>query len=157
MPNAQDLTSSGVLMSTGITFIAIFLGLRQWYESRARDPSLSDFDRGYFARQDLRRGLGVAIMLILALGIWIGARIEPRVDGKANLVFVQAWFVISVLILILLAVALLDWLETRLYARRLRRSLARERAELLRQVFGKRAPAPSDPDPISAPEYDDEE
>ena len=71
MPNAQDLTSSGVLMSTGITFIAIFLGLRQWYESRARDPILSDFDRGYFARQDLRRGLGVGIMLILALGIWI--------------------------------------------------------------------------------------
>ncbi len=67
-------------------------------------------------RQDLRRGLGVGIMLILALGIWIGARIEPRVAGKANLAFVQAWLVITVLILILLAVALLDWLETRLYA-----------------------------------------
>ena len=96
--------------------IAIFLGLRQWYESRAREPILSDLDRGYFFRQDLRRGLGVGIMLILALGIWIGARIEPRVAGKANLAFVQVWFVVIVLILILLAVALLDWLDTRLYA-----------------------------------------
>jgi hypothetical protein len=54
-------------------------------------------------------------------------------------------------------VALLDWLETRLYARRLRRSLARERAELLRQVFGKRPAAPGDPDPASEPEHEDDE
>jgi hypothetical protein len=151
---AQDLTSSGVLMSTGIMMIAFFLGLRQWYESRDRDPNLSDFDRTYFSRQDLRRGLGVAIMLILALGIWIGARMEPLIAGKANMTFVQVWLVVIVLILVLLVVAMLDWLATRLYARRLRRSIARERIELLREVFGKSASTHEDP--ISQPEQDDD-
>src|ERR1700733_6364985 len=59
MPIAQDVASGGVRMAAGITLIAVFLGLRQWYESRAREPDLSDLDRTYFIRQDLRRGLGV--------------------------------------------------------------------------------------------------
>jgi len=150
MPIDQDLASNGVLMSTGITLIAVFLGLRQWYESRAREPNLSDLDRTYFFRQDLRRGLGVAIMLILALGIWIGTRMEPLIAGKANLTFVRVWLIVIVLILVLLVLALLDWLANRLYARRLRRSIAQERVELLREVF--RKSASPDGDPSSEPE-----
>jgi hypothetical protein len=152
MPIDPDLASSGVLMSTGIALIAVFLGLRQWYESRAREPNLSDLDRTYFFRQDLRRGLGVAIMLILALGIWIGASMEPLIAGKANLAFVQVWLVVSLLILVLLVLALLDWLATRLYARRLRQSIARERIDLLRQVFRNRKSASADGDPSSEPD-----
>ncbi len=139
MPIAQDLASNGVLMSTGIMMIAFFLGMRQWYESRAREPNLSEHDRRYFFRQDVRRGLGVLVMLLLSLGIWIGARVEPLVAGRANLTFLHVWLVVIVLILILLTLALIDWLATRVYARRIRRSLARERVELLRQVFGKSA------------------
>ncbi len=154
MPIAQDLASSGVLMSTGIMMIAFFLGLRQWYEFRAREPNLADIDRGYFARQDLRRGLGVAVMLVLALAIWIGARIEPKIAGKANLTFVQVWFAVIVLILVLLVLALFDWLATQVYARRQRRSIARERVELLRQVFGR--PASDRDDPTLDPEQDDD-
>ena len=153
MPIAQDLASSGALMSCGITLIALFLGLRQWYESRARGPNLSDLDRGYFSRQDLRRWLGVVIMLVLALGIWIGAKTEPKIAGKANVAFVRVWLAVIVLILVLLALALFDWLATRVYARRLRRSLARERVELLREVFGKSA-SPDD-DPSAEPDEDD--
>jgi hypothetical protein len=145
MPIDPDLASSGLLMSAGITLIAVFLGLRQWYESRAREADLSELDRTYFVRQDRRRGLGVAIMLILALEIGIGARMEPLIAGKANLSFVQVWLVVIVLILVLLVLALLDWLATRSYARRLRRSIARERVELLRQVFRKSASADGDP------------
>jgi hypothetical protein len=142
---AQDLSSRGVLMSTGIMMIAFFLGLRQWYESRARERDLSDLDRSHFARQDLRRGVGVAVMLMLAFFIWIGARIEPKIAGKANLTFLEVWLAVVVLIMVLLFLALMDWLATRTYARRLRRSLARERVELLREVFGRSPSAENEP------------
>ena len=41
----DDLASASLLISSGITLIAAFLGLRQWYEWRARDVDLSDRDR----------------------------------------------------------------------------------------------------------------
>jgi hypothetical protein len=131
----DDLASSSVLISSGITLIAAFLGLRQWFEWRARDGSLSDQDRGYFFRQDVRRGLGVAVMLMLAAGLYFGSRIPPKVDGHANLTFVQVWLAIGGLIIVMLGLALLDWISTRLYARRQHRFLASERRKILRETL----------------------
>ena len=92
----DDLASSSLLISSGITLIAAFLGLRQWYEWRARDVGpLAIATAVYFFRQDVRRGLGVAVMLILAAGLYFGSRIPPQVAGHANLTFVQVWLAIS--------------------------------------------------------------
>jgi hypothetical protein len=135
----DDLASSSVLISTGITMIAAFLGLRQWYEWRARDAELTDDDRSYFLRQDVRRGLGVAVMLILAAGLYFGSRIPPKVGAQANLTFVRAWLAISGLIIVMLGLALLDWISTRLYARRQHRDLASERRKILRDTFRTKA------------------
>ncbi len=44
----EDLASASLLISSGITLIAAFLGLRQWYEWRARETELPDHDRRYF-------------------------------------------------------------------------------------------------------------
>ena len=98
---SQDLASASLLISSGITLIAAFLGLRQWYEWRAREVDLSELDRKYFFRQDLRRGLGVAVMLILAAGLYFGSRIPPKVADHANLTFVQVWLAISGLIIVM--------------------------------------------------------
>ena len=117
MRNADDLASTSLMISLGIALIAVFLGLRQWYETQARESDLSEFDRAYFARQDVRRGLGVALMLILAAGLSIGARIAPRVNGRANLTFVEIWLGEIALLFVLIALAGLDWLATRRYAR----------------------------------------
>jgi hypothetical protein len=135
MPPAPDLASSSLLISCGIAMIAVFLGLRQWYEWRARESNLSDLDRGYFLRQDLRRGVGVAVMLILAAGLYIGSRVPPKVGGAASLVFVEVWLAISGLIIVMLGLAVLDWISTRVYARRQRRFLASERLRLLREAI----------------------
>jgi hypothetical protein len=135
----DDLASSSVLISTGITMIAAFLGLRQWYEWRARDAELTDDDRSYFLRQDVRRGLGVAVMLILAAGLYFGSRIPPKVGAQANLTFVRAWLAISGLIIVMLGLALLDWISTRLYARRQHRDLASERRKILRDTLRTKA------------------
>jgi hypothetical protein len=134
----DDLASSSLLTSSGITLIAAFLGLRQWYERRARESDLSDRDRVYFFRQDVRRGLGVAVMLILAAGLYFGSRIPPRVAGHANLTFIQVWLAIVSLIMVMLGLALLDWISTRLYARRQHRSLASERERILRETLRKK-------------------
>lgn len=133
----DDLASASTLISSGITLIAAFLGLRQWYEWRARDAELTDHDRRYFIRQDVRRGLGVAVMLILAAGLYFGSRVPPKVDGRANLTFVHVWLAISALIIVMLGLALLDWISTRLYARRQHRSLASERQRILRETLRK--------------------
>jgi hypothetical protein len=136
---SQDLASASLLISSGITLIAAFLGLRQWYEWRARDVDLSDLDRSYFFRQDVRRGLGVAVMLILAAGLYVGSRIPPKVADHANLTFVRVWLAISGLIIVMLGLALLDWISTRLYARRQHRELSSERRKILKETLGKRS------------------
>jgi hypothetical protein len=134
----DDLASSSLLISSGIALIAIFLGLRQWYEWRARGGDLSDDERGYFFRQDVRRGLGVAVMLILAAGLYFGSRIPPKVAGHANLTFVRVWLAVITLIVVMLGLALLDWISTRLYANRQFRSLASERRRILRETLRKK-------------------
>jgi len=145
MLNADDLASASLTMSIGITLIAAFLGLRQWYEKQARESDLTDLDRRYFSRQDVRRGLGVAVMLLIAVGISIGARIEPRVNGRANLTCFFVWLGVIGLLVVMIILAGLDWLATRLYARRLRRSMARERIKLLHDVIRESAKTHSNP------------
>jgi hypothetical protein len=160
---------TSVVLSVAIAAVAAILGLRQASERRTREPSTSEADRNHFSRQDLRRGLGVAALLLLALGILVGSRLEPRVRidrheariegdqpapadepakrppaSRANLRFVGLWVGVIALIPILLTLALLDLLATRRYAERHRRTLARERIELLREL--RHAEDPGDED-----------
>jgi len=134
---AADLASSSLRISSGVALIAVFLGLWQWYEWRARERDLSDLDHGYFFRQDVRRGLGVAVMLILALGLFFGSRIPHKVARSVNLTWVVVWMAIIALVVLLLVLALFDWVSTRSYARRQRRSMARERQKIVRDVLRK--------------------
>jgi len=134
MPIADDLASTSLMMSLGITLIAAFLGLRQWYEKQAREPDLADADRRYFSHQDVRRGAGVAVMLLVAAGLSIGARIEPRVNGTLNLAYLGVWLGVLGLLVVMITLAGIDWLATRQYARRHRRSIAEERIRLLLEI-----------------------
>jgi hypothetical protein len=149
MPIAAELASSSARISSGIALIAVFLGLRQWYEWRSRSPALSDVDRGHFWNQDLRRGLGVAVMLVLALGLYFGSRMPHKVAGRANLAFVEIWLAIVALIVVLLVLALFDLVSTRSYAQRQRRSIARERQRMLRDALQKGHTPPADRPPDS--------
>jgi hypothetical protein len=126
MPPAQDVPSASLGLALGVSLIALFLGLRQWYERRARNLDLSDADRSHFARQDARRILGVVILFAIAAIVAITARLAPAVQGKANPAFAELWLIVLALIVVLLALALLDWLATRVYYRRQRREMIRE-------------------------------
>jgi hypothetical protein len=177
MPTTSSLElSTSLMLSVAIAAIAVILGLRQWWEHRVRDADLSDVDHKHFFWQDLRRVSGVLLMLILALGIYVGSRIPPIIsdfpldaddkqairavagtwvdtwiNGEANPRFVGLWFVVIVVLMTLLALALFDWRATRRYARRERQALAGERLKILRDTFRRadshRNGHPQEPEP----------
>ncbi len=164
MPASGDLASTSLMVSLIVAGVAIALGLSQWSGSRDRDADLTEADARDFLRQDCRRGFGVALMLLLALGIFVGSRISPLINtefpydlevrqsvraisgawvetwvgGRANPLFLTIWLAVIILLVILLALAFFDWLATRRYAHRQRSSMARERLEILRETFRRR-------------------
>ncbi len=132
MPRADDIPSASVGLAAGLCLIALFLGLREWYERKARSSDLSPADYRHFWHQDMRRGLGVGVLLAIAVLALAGSRIEPRAAGRANVLFVALWFLVLTLIIVLLGLALADLLATRAYALRQRRQMLRESMEAIR-------------------------
>jgi hypothetical protein len=160
MPIANNLAVTSLALSIAIGGIALALGLLQWSQRQTRDAEVNDADRVYFIRQDWRRAFGVLLMLIIAVGIYVGSRIppliprapldpdvmqavgiiagtwvEPSIERHANPRFLTVWLVVITLLVTLLGLALFDWIATRRYAHRLRRSMALERIEILRETF----------------------
>jgi hypothetical protein len=139
MPMSQQAAVVSLALSLGVAAVAVLLGWRQWQERRRREPELTPADSRHFARQDLRRGLGVLVLALLAVGLAAGSRVEPRVAARTNPLFIPLWLGILGLSFVLLVLALLDWLATRLYARRHVRAIARERLAILRDELRRRA------------------
>ncbi|AGA26009.1 hypothetical protein [Singulisphaera acidiphila] len=140
MPLAQRTAAVSLALSIGIVAVAIVLLIWLWYERRERDTELSEHDARHFKRQDFRRALVALILLVLAFEIFVGSPMEPIVRGRKNYAFFVIWLSAFALILGLLLLAMLDWLATRLYARRHLQQLARERLEILREEQQKDAP-----------------
>jgi len=127
MPPAADASEVVSLVLGGIVLLsAIILGWRHWREYRNRPHDLAPLDQRHFARQDFRRSLGTIVLLLLGLALVIGGRMSPRVNGQANLKFVQLWSGVAFLMVVLLILAMLDWFSTRLYARRHKHRLIQE-------------------------------
>jgi heme exporter protein D len=154
MQPAYDPTSSGLFLALGTGMIAVFLGLRQWYEWRARDPDLPAKDRSHYRRQDLRRIAGVVLLLWLAVEIWAGCRIPHRIATRPNPTFLFIWLSVGIKLIVLLALAMLDLLHTRRYARRQRRSMILERLKLVRDA--RRQSSHAQAPPRSEPPQDSE-
>jgi hypothetical protein len=136
---SQPTGTVSLALAIGVTIVAGLLALRQRNERRHREPELSDADARYFTRQDLRRAVAGVVMVLVALGIAVGSRIEPKLAGRANPWFLAVWLAVFVLLLVLLWLALLDWIAIWLYARRHRRAIARERLQFLREEKKRRA------------------
>jgi hypothetical protein len=137
MPRAWGTAPVSLALSIGILAVAVRLAFWLWSDRRQREPELSAADTFHFARQDRRRGLVVVILLLLAVGISVGSRIDPKLVGRRT--FALIWLSVSVLLLFLLVLAMFDWLATRIYARRHLRALAKERVEILRDELRRRA------------------
>jgi hypothetical protein len=144
MPADPRLAS--VILAVAVIAVAGLLALRQFQERRNRAPDLSEADLLHFTRQDIRRFLGAGVMMLIALAILVGSRINPRVGGRPQRwLFAGVWLFVFMLITMLLILAARDWLATFTYARRHRRALADERREALAALA---------PEPPSTDEYE---
>ena len=146
---AVDLTGpASVVLAVMVALTGVFLAYRIWHDHRTRPPGaiVSPLDENHFAREGLRRCLGSIVMGLLAVGIFLGGRVAPQVGGKANPLFVQVWAGVVLLLLALVLLGMLDWVSSRIYARRVRARLTREglaivEAELRQKLADKRARA----------------
>lgn len=134
---------AGPVLTAAVLAVAAVLALRQRAERRVRAAGLTAEDRRYFARQDLRRLTGVAVLVLIGLGMTWGSQLDYRGDVPSKRLFLTVWLIVILLVLFLVGLALLDLLSTRLYARRHRRILAAERREALKAEFPQRS-APQD-------------
>ena len=123
-PDGTELASQ--VLAGAVLLAAAFLGWRQWQDYKNRPTELSRLDDNHFARQDLRRTLGTIVMLLLALGLVLGGRMVPVINGQPNLKFVQVWSSVALLMIVLLILGMLDWVSNRFYARRHRQQLTQE-------------------------------
>ncbi len=123
-PDATGIV--GLVLAALVLAAAAFLGWRQWRDVRTRPPGLSSADEGHFARQDLRRLLGTIILVLIAAAMAAGAWIPDRIGGQVNQLFIDLWAGIALMMVVLLLLALLDWISTRLYAHRQRKRLTDE-------------------------------
>ena len=122
----------GSLLAGGmIAVVAALLGW-QWAERRHRSVDHSEQDRAHFTRQDVRRWVVAGVLTLLAFGVYLGSGMPYRRDGRPNLAFLEIWTLIFVLLLVLVGLALLDWVATRNYANRHRTQMVREGISILR-------------------------
>ncbi len=147
MPGPTDFQEACRALALGVTMIAAFLGLRQWYERKARGELDGPEEAAFFRRQDVRRWLGVGVMLALAIEVFLGASVEPRAGGRGNPRFVVVWLVVLSLIVVMLGLALADWLATRAYGLRKRKAIFRAQIDELRQTIRQRASERAGGDP----------
>lgn len=125
MPTASPGTLLGLLVAAATLAAAAILAFRQGTDRRRRGDELPAADARHFARQDLRRWTGTALMAALAVGMAITTRLGPPRDRPAARRLARTWVGLCVLVIAVLALALLDWIATAAYARRHRRTLAR--------------------------------
>ncbi|WP_435018930.1 hypothetical protein TA3x_000920 [Tundrisphaera sp. TA3] len=139
MPPVQPQAEAASLIVGGIVLaIAGLLAWREHRDRRHRAPDPSPEDARHFRAQDLRRGAGVIIMVVLAIGLVVGTRVDPRQSLQSRQMFIATWLVVSLLILGLLALALFDWIALRIYAGRVRRAISRERVAILTDELQRR-------------------
>lgn len=155
MANPNSLGWASLLLAIAVATIATLLALGLWRERRTRQAGLSDVDRKHYLVQDLRRGVGILLMALLAPGLYIGSRLptfvlDPGDAGPVrpaeaaagalvvtalrmhpNRQFLAVWLGVFGSIVALLALALIDWMSTRRFAGRQRREMDRERIEIL--------------------------
>ena len=123
-----------IWFAAGISLVAVFLGLWQWFDQRSRDLQASPEDHAFFRRQDRRRYFGVAVMAALALFLVIGSITLSRSSLAA---MVSVWAIVCGLIAVLCVLALIDAVATQKYARRQFKALAQERTKIMLEAISR--------------------
>jgi hypothetical protein len=129
----NDILSS-VWYTIGILLVATFLGLWQWFDRRSRDPNPPPLDLDFYRRQDLRRSVGVAVMVALAFLLVVLSIQALAVYSR--MLWLILCTIVCALIVVLLTLAFFDAMATQRFARRQLKSLAQERTKLMIDALG---------------------
>jgi lysylphosphatidylglycerol synthetase-like protein (DUF2156 family) len=135
-----DLAWTSLGLTLLIAICALALGAHLGWERARRGSDLPTTDRKHFLVQDLRRSFGILLMALLAAGVYIGSRLPTRVydpwqEAHPNSRFLAVWLLVFASVILLLGLAVIDWMSTRRYARRQREAMNRERIEILRDTL----------------------
>jgi UDP-N-acetylmuramyl pentapeptide phosphotransferase/UDP-N-acetylglucosamine-1-phosphate transferase len=134
----KDIATASLVLSSFVLLVAALLGWREWVDRRDRSPELSPEDARHFGHQDRRRTLGLVVLAALAVGLVVGSRIPHKIGNQTNPQFLGIWFGVFLLISLLLFLAMIDWLALRIFARRHRSQILRERIEILKEEAARR-------------------
>ena len=134
----SDITTASLVLSSFILLVAALLAWREWVDRRDRALELSPEDARHFGHQDTRRSLGLVVMVLLAVGLIVGSRVPHKLGNQTNSQFLAIWLAIFLLISLLLFLAMVDWLALRIFARRHRGQILRERIEILKEEARRR-------------------
>ena len=129
----SEITTASVVLSSSVVLVAAFLGWREWSDRRDRAVDLSPEDARHFGHRDTRRTLGIVVMVVLAIGLVVGSRVPHKVGDQTNPQFLWIWLGVFLLILFLLSLTMIDWIALRVFARRHRNEILRERLEILQE------------------------
>jgi hypothetical protein len=155
MGMSNSLAWTSLTLSLAVATVALLLGLRLLSERRNRNDELSAADHKHFLIQDLRRGVGIVLMGFLAVGVYAGSRLPTivievgkagipagaRADAKHAVRDLAVWLGLFTSVVLLLGLALVDWISTRRYAKRHRREMNRERLDIVRDTLRHVEPA----------------
>lgn len=122
----------GLVLGASVAVLSVVFAFLQWHGKRTREDELSDEDASHFFHQDRRRWQVAALLLAIGVLMILGSSFGPwdRPSGRA---WGMIWFAVSGLVMILLLLAIRDWISVRSYAGRLRREFLAERLEALRE------------------------
>jgi hypothetical protein len=126
MAVAATGANEALVVASGVIIVAVVLGARQWRSRQGRTNDLSAVDARHFRRQDVRRLMNSAIMVVIAIGLVAGTRLNPLHGQLERRAFLLVWLAVTILLCVLLILALVDWVATRSYATRQRRALLGE-------------------------------
>jgi hypothetical protein len=125
----------GIILALAVAGLALWFAGHQWAERRRRPLDLSAEDTAYFRGKDHRRLAGSVLMGTIAVAMAVGLWIDPRSGAEAARTWVASWSTVLSLLLVLLVLALWDWLALHAYARRHRSALLREREVLMNDLL----------------------
>ena len=126
------MKAAGMILALGVGGIGLLLVVWHWLERKHLPDSRSEEDEHYLVGQSIRRWVVSGTMILLAIGLFAGSRMEPKIGGRPNLLFLQTWLWVVLLVFLLVVIATIDWFATQIYSRRRRKAMLREGIDLIR-------------------------
>jgi hypothetical protein len=122
----------GMALGASVAVLSVFFMFLQLRQRRVREERHSEEDASYFFFRDRRRWQVAGVLMAIGALMIAGSGFTPW-DRNSGRAWGLIWLGVSGLVMVLLSLAIRDWVSVRSYTGRLRREFLAERLEALRQ------------------------